>query len=160
MGTDWSPVGQIYFYTLRSTNPEYDVMNLKSLETWVIEKNLKSVPGVVDTNPFGGPTREYQVRLDPDKLVTYGLSIAPGGAAARQQQCQWRRQLHPGRQSSRSTCAKSAWSRDIQDIENTVITTKSGTPLHVKDIAEVDAGAHDSLGPVRRYLPQHATARW
>ena len=75
MGTDWSPVGQIYFYTLRSTNPEYDVMNLKSLETWVVEKNLKSVPGVVDTNPFGGPTREYQVRLDPDKLIDYGLSI-------------------------------------------------------------------------------------
>jgi cobalt-zinc-cadmium resistance protein CzcA len=83
MGTDWSPVGQIYFYTLRSTNPEYDVMNLKTLETWVVEKNLKSVPGVVDINPFGGPTREYQVRLDPDKLVSYGVSIA-GGAAAHQ----------------------------------------------------------------------------
>src|ERR1700743_3985907 len=54
MGTDWSPVGQIYFYTLRSTNPEYDVMNLKSLEDWVIEKNVKSVAGIVDTNPFGG----------------------------------------------------------------------------------------------------------
>ena len=56
--------------------PQYDVMNLKSLETWVVEKNLKSVPGVVDTNPFGGPTREYQVRLDPDKLVAYGLSLS------------------------------------------------------------------------------------
>jgi len=76
MGTDWSPVGQVYFYTLRSSNPEYDVMNLKSLEDWVIEKNLKSVPGVVDTNPFGGPTREYQVRLDPDKLIDYGLSLS------------------------------------------------------------------------------------
>src|SRR5579862_8840227 len=75
MGTDWSPVGQIYFYTLHSTNPAYDVMELKSLEDWVVEKNLKSVPGVVDTNPFGGPTREYQVRIDPDKLVSYGLSI-------------------------------------------------------------------------------------
>src|SRR5277367_6318233 len=49
MGTDWSPVGQIYFYTLESRNPQYDVMELKSLEDWVIEKNLKSVPGVVDT---------------------------------------------------------------------------------------------------------------
>ncbi|MGB0062967.1 MAG: efflux RND transporter permease subunit, partial [Terracidiphilus sp.] len=76
MGTDWSPVGQIYFYTLESTNPEYDVMNLKSLETWVIEKNLKSVPGVVDVNPFGGPTREYQVLIDPNKLIDYGLSIS------------------------------------------------------------------------------------
>src|ERR1700752_4012804 len=48
MGTDWSPVGQIYFYTLRSTNPQYDVMNLKSLEDWVVEKNLKAVPDILD----------------------------------------------------------------------------------------------------------------
>src|SRR6201987_2322434 len=67
MGTDWSPVGQVYFFTLQSTNPQYDVMELKSLEDWVVDKNLKSVPGVVDTNDFGGPTREYQVRVDPDK---------------------------------------------------------------------------------------------
>src|ERR1700689_2200324 len=75
MGTDWSPVGQIYFFTLRSTNPQYDVMDLKSLEDWVVEKNLKAVPDIVDVASFGGPTREYQVRVDPDKLVAYGLSI-------------------------------------------------------------------------------------
>src|SRR5271163_2946368 len=48
MGTDWSPVGQIYFFTLKSTNPRYDVMDLKSLEDWVIEKNLKAVRDIVD----------------------------------------------------------------------------------------------------------------
>jgi heavy metal efflux system protein len=76
MGTDWSPVGQIYFYTLRSTNPNIDGMELKSIEDWVIEKNFKSVPDVVDVNSFGGPTKEYQVRLDPNKLISYGLSLA------------------------------------------------------------------------------------
>src|SRR5579862_2557095 len=76
MGTDWSPVGQIYFFTLRSTNPEYDVMELKSLEDWVIEKNFKAVPDVVDVSSFGGPTREYQVRVDPDKLIAHGLSLS------------------------------------------------------------------------------------
>src|ERR1700741_1410263 len=65
MGTDWSPVGQIYFFTLHSTNPAYDVMELKSLEDWVIEKQFKSVPNVVDVASFGGPTREYQVRVRP-----------------------------------------------------------------------------------------------
>src|ERR1035437_536552 len=75
MGTDWSPVGQIYFFTLRSTNPRYDVMELKSLEDWVIEKQFKSVPNVVDVASFGGPTLEYQVKIDPNKLVAYGLSI-------------------------------------------------------------------------------------
>src|ERR1700723_3760345 len=75
MGTDWSPVGQIYFYTLHSANPQYDVMDLKSLEDWTIEKQFKSVPNVVDVASFGGPTREYQVRVDPNKLIAYGLSL-------------------------------------------------------------------------------------
>ena len=51
-------------------------MDLKSLEDWVVEKNLKAVPDVVDVASFGGPTREYQVRIDPNKLVSYGLSLA------------------------------------------------------------------------------------
>src|SRR5215472_18046050 len=74
MGTDWSPVGQIMFFTLRSTNPQYDVMDLKSLEDWLVEKNLKSAPNIVEVASFG-PTREYQVRLDPNKLIAYGLGI-------------------------------------------------------------------------------------
>src|SRR6201995_5281645 len=62
MGTDWSPVGQIYFFTLKSANPKIDLMDLKSLEDWTIEKQFKSVPNVVDVSSFGGVTREYQVR--------------------------------------------------------------------------------------------------
>src|SRR3974377_2222882 len=76
MGTDWSPVGQIYFFTLHSTNPQYDVMELKAIEDWVVEKNLKAVPDIVDVASFGGPTREYQVRVDPEKLIAYGLSLS------------------------------------------------------------------------------------
>jgi cobalt-zinc-cadmium resistance protein CzcA len=76
MGTDWSPVGQIYFFTLHSTNPAYDPMELKSIEDWVIEKNFKAVPDIVDVASFGGPTREYQVRVDPNLLVAYGLNLA------------------------------------------------------------------------------------
>ena len=78
MGTDWSPVGQIYWYTLESTNPSYDVMEKKSLEDWTLEKSFKGVKGVVDVSSFGGPTKEYQVRLDPEKLVSYGLEHRPG----------------------------------------------------------------------------------
>ena len=75
IGSDFSPVGQIYWYTLHSTNPSYDVMELKSLEDWTLEKQFKSVPNVVDVVSFGGTTREYQVRVDPNKLVSYGLKI-------------------------------------------------------------------------------------
>ena len=145
MGTDWSPVGQIYFYTLRSANPEYDVMNLKTLEDYVVEKNLKSVPGVVDINPFGGPTREYQVRLDPDKLIDYGLSIAQveqqlasnngnGGGSF----------IQEGQQEV--NVREVGLVRDIQDIANTVITTKNGTAIRVKDIGAVEQGPMIRLG--------------
>ena len=145
MGTDWSPVGQIYFYTLRSANPSYDVMNLKSLETWVIEKNLKSVPGVVDINPFGGPTREYQVRLDPEKLIDYGLSIA-----------QVEQQLTNNNANSGGSFIQEGQQqvnvrevglvRDTQDIENTVITAKGGTPVKVRDLGTVEQGPMIRLG--------------
>ena len=75
IGTDWSPVGQIYFYTLQSTNPEYDVMNVKSLEDWVVDKNLKSVPGVVDNSPFGGPRGSIRFASTP-------TSSSPTGSAS------------------------------------------------------------------------------
>jgi cobalt-zinc-cadmium resistance protein CzcA len=145
MGTDWSPVGQIYFYTLRSTNPSYDVMNLKSLESWVVEKNLKSVPGVVDINPFGGPTREYQVRLDPEKLIDYGLSIA-----------QVEQQLTNNNANGGGSFIQEGQQQvnvrevglvgDIQDIENTVITAKGGTPIKVSDLGVVEQGPMIRLG--------------
>src|ERR1039458_6263573 len=76
MGTDWSPVGKIYFFTLHSSNPAYDAMELKSIEDWVVEKSFKSVPNTVDVASFWRPTRGYQGRVDPTKLVAYGLSLA------------------------------------------------------------------------------------
>jgi heavy metal efflux system protein len=145
MGTDWSPVGQVYFYSLESSHPEYDVMNLKSLETWVIEKNLKSVPGVVDVNPFGGPTREYQVLVDPNKLISYGLSIS-----------QVQQQLAGNNASAGGSFIEEGEQqvnvrevgliRDIQDIGDTVLTTRGGTPVRVKDIGVVTQGPEIRLG--------------
>ena len=151
MGTDWSPVGQIYFFTLRSTNPQYDVMDLKSIEDWIVEKNFKSVPDVVDVASFGGPTREYQVRLDPNKLISYGLSIAQveqqlannninaGGSfiEAGQQQINIR---------------EVGLVKSVRDIENTVLTAKNGTALRVSDIAVVAQGPKIRLGQFARAI--------
>src|ERR1700752_2107279 len=76
IGPDFSPIGSVYWYTLKSTNPAYDLMDLKSLQDWVVSKYIRSVPDVVDDSSFGGVTREYQVRVDPEKLISYGLSLA------------------------------------------------------------------------------------
>ncbi len=147
MGTDWSPVGQIYWYTLRSTNPAYDSMELKSLQDWKLEKEFKSVPGVVDVSSFGGVTREYQVRVDPDKLVAYGLSIGQleqqlannntnaGGSFIEQGQQQ-------------VNVREVGLYRSVKDIEDTVLKTQSGTALRVKDIATVVQGPKIRLGQI------------
>ena len=73
IGPDFSPVGQIYFYTLRSTNPEYDVMELKSLQDWVLVKQFKTVPNVVDVSSFGGPhanTRSASIRTSSSPMAS------------------------------------------------------------------------------------------
>src|ERR1700726_3919597 len=151
MGTDWSPVGQIYFFTLRSTNPQYDVMELKSIEAWVVEKNFKAVPNIVDVSSFGGPTREYQVRVDPNKLVAYGLSLA-----------QVEQQLTNNNANAGGSFIQEGLQQinvrsvglvdRVHDIEQTVITTKNGTPLRIRDIAVVSQGPKIRLGQFARAI--------
>jgi cobalt-zinc-cadmium resistance protein CzcA len=151
MGTDWSPVGQIYWFTLRSSTPQYDVMELKSLEDWVVEKNLKAVPYIVDVSSFGGPTREYQVRLDPNRLIAYGLSLA-----------QVEQQLTNNNANAGGSFVEAGLQqinirevglvRNVHDIENTVIFTKTGTPLRVKDIAVVAQGPKIRLGQTAKAI--------
>ncbi len=151
MGTDWSPVGQIYFFTLHSTNPAYDPMELKSIEDWVIEKNFKAVPNVVDVSSFGGPTREYQVRVDPNKLVAYSLSLG-----------QVEQQLSNNNVNAGGSFIQEGLQQinvrsvglvnRVHDIEETVILTKNGTPLRVKDIAVVAQGPKIRLGQFARAI--------
>jgi cobalt-zinc-cadmium resistance protein CzcA len=145
MGTDWSTTGQIYWYVLKSTNPKIDLMDLRSLEDFVVEKEIKSVPDIVDVSPFGGVHREYQIRVDPNKLVSYGLSIG-----------QVEQQLSNNNVNAGGNFIETGLQqmnvraiglfRNVQDIAQTVLTTKSGTPLRVKDIAEVAQGPKVRLG--------------
>jgi cobalt-zinc-cadmium resistance protein CzcA len=151
MGTDWSPVGQIYFFTLHSTNPAYDPMELKSIEDWIIEKNFKSVPNIVDVSSFGGPTREYQVRVDPNKLIAYGLSLA------QIEQQLTNNNVNAGgsfiQEGLQQINVRSVGLVDrAQDIEQTVILTRNGTPLRVKDVAVVSQGSKIRLGQFARAL--------
>ncbi len=149
IGTDWSLTGQIYWYTLRSTNPRYDLMELRSLEDWVLLKQFKSVPNVVDVSDFGGTVREYQVRVDPNKLVSYGLSIG-----------QVEQQLANNNINAGGSFVEEGLQQmnvralglfsSVQDIEQTVLKTQSGTALRVKDIADVLQGPKIRLGHMAR----------
>jgi cobalt-zinc-cadmium resistance protein CzcA len=151
MGTDWSLTGQIYWYTLRSTNPKYDLMELRSIEDWTLLKEFKSVPNVVDVSDFGGTVREYQVRVDPAKLVSYGLSIG-----------QVEQQLSSNNTNAGGSFVETGMQQmnvrtiglfgNVKDIEQTVLKTQSGTALRVRDIAEVAQGPKIRLGHMAKAI--------
>ena len=151
IGPDFSPIGSVYWYTLTSTNPSYDLMDLKSLQDWTIAKYMKSAPDVVDDSSFGGLTREYQVRVDPDKLVSYGLSLAQieqqltnsnanGGGSFIEQGAQ------------QVNVRAVGLVRNIQDIQKVVLKTQTGTPIRIKDIAVVTQGPKIRLGQIGKAI--------
>ena len=151
IGPDFSPIGSIYWYTLKSSNPAYDVMDLKSIQDWTISKYMKSVPDVVDDSSFGGITREYQIRVDPDKLVSYGLSLA-----------QVEQQLTNANANAGGSFIEQGAQqinvravglvKDVGDIERTVLKTQNGTALRVKDIAVVEQGPKIRLGQIGKAI--------
>jgi cobalt-zinc-cadmium resistance protein CzcA len=151
MGPDFSPVGQIYWYTLKSTNPAYDVMELKSIQDWVITKYMKSVPNVVDDSSFGGITREYQIRIDPDKLVSYGLSLAQLEAQLTNSNANAGGSfIEQGAQQINVRAVGLV--RHVSDIEKTVIKTQNGTPIRIKDIGVVTQGPKIRLGQIGKAI--------
>src|SRR5438876_913 len=136
LGADYSPVGQIYFFTLTSTNPTYDVMELKTLQDWVVVKQLKSVPDVVDVSVFGGATREYQVQVDPNKLISYGLSIGEV------EQALSNNNVNAGgsfieRGGQAINVRAVGLVQSAEDIEATVLRTQNGIPVRVRNVAIV-----------------------
>jgi cobalt-zinc-cadmium resistance protein CzcA len=147
--TDWSPAGQIYWYTIESKNPNVDVMEQKSLEDWVLQKQFKNVPGVVDVASFGGITKEYQIRLNPEKLIDYGLSIS-----------QVEQQLSNNNANAGGSFIVAGTQQinvqaqglyeTVQQIEDTLIKTSNGAAIRVKDIAEVDQGPKIRLGQISK----------
>jgi cobalt-zinc-cadmium resistance protein CzcA len=145
IGPDFSPAGQIYFYTLVSTNPRYDVMDLKALQDWVVFKHLMSVPNVSAVSIFGGMTREYQVQVDPDKLVSYGLSIgAVEQAIAANNVNAGGSFIEKGQQSYNVRVV--GLMENTDDIGMTVLKVQNGTPVRLRDVALVSQGPRIRLG--------------
>ena len=136
LGPDYSPTGQIMFYTLQSTNPKYDVMELKTLNEWYVVNQLKTVPNVVDVNPFGGPTREYQVQIDPSQLVSYGLSLSQvEQALAANNTNAGGGFIERGEQALNVRAV--GLMQTTNDIAATVVKVQNGTPVRVRDLAVV-----------------------
>src|SRR5271166_4319201 len=145
IGPDFSPAGQIYFYTLQSTNPQYDIMDLKALQDWVVFKHLMSVPNVASVSIFGGETREYQVQVDPDKLVSYGLSMAQVEQALAANNLNGGGSFIEKGQQAYNIRAVGLM-QNTDDVGATVLKAQNGTPVRVRDVAVVTLGPKIRLG--------------
>ena len=151
LGPDYSPTGQIMFYTLTSSNPKYDTMELKTLQDWFVLNQLKSVLNVVDVNIFGGPTREYQVQLDPGKLVSYGLSLSQVEQALTNNNINAGGGFIERGQQALNVRAVGLMSH-TDDIGATVVKVVNGTAVRVRDLGMVAQAPKVRLGQLGKTI--------
>src|SRR3981081_71744 len=133
----WSPTGEIYRYQLVGP-PGYSVMDLKTLQDWVIARRFRAVPGVIDVTGWGGRTKTFDIQIDREKLVAYGLTLPQvlqtlnnsninvGGNT-----------VNIGQQSA--VVRGVGLIRSMADIRNTMLTAANGTPVFLSDIAEISS---------------------
>ena len=141
----WNAIGEIYRYVVKGKG--YSLEQLKGAQDWILEKQLKQVPGVIDVTGFGGETRQYQVEIDPTQMRGRGLQLpAILTAIANANIAVGGQMLTLGEQSY--TVRGTGLIKDLKDIEDIVLASKNGSPVCVKDIASVHIGAAARLGQI------------
>src|SRR5438477_4622704 len=139
-----SPIGEIYRYRLKGP-PNYSVLDLKTLQDWVLQRRFRAVPGVIDVTGWGGKTKAYELQVDFNRLVANGLTLpqvlqAVGNA-----------NINVGGNTvnigSQSAVVRGVGLiRSIDSLANTMIASPGGTPVLVKDVATVSVGEQPRLG--------------
>lgn len=149
LGPDASAIGEIYRYTIESDY--YNPMTLKAIEDWQMEKVFKQVPGIIEVNSFGGPVKTYKVILNHEKVRFYNLDVG---------------EIFDAIKASNSTGGGHYISKNdqayivrglglysnIESIENTVITSRNGIPIRVKDVGIVAIEPAVRIGQVGKNL--------
>src|SRR5215468_995448 len=142
-----SAVGEIYRYQL--VGQGHSLMDLKVAQDWILERQFKQVPGVIDVVSFGGPTKEFHVELDPNKLVAFNVSISQVLAAIANSNANvGANYLELGVQSY--NVRGLGLFKDAEDIANVAIPvqTKNGAPVYLKQLGSVSIGAKVPMGRV------------
>jgi len=140
-----SPVGQIYRYTVES--PDHDLLGEKEVADWTLEKQMKTVPGVIDVTTFGGLTKQYHVDVDPEKLVHYQVPLSTLTAAiANANTNVGGNYLRVGTQAF--NVRGIGFIHGLDDIRNVMLSTSNGTPIRVGEVGTVDIGYAPRLGIV------------
>src|SRR5215472_12927409 len=139
-----SPIGEVYRYRVVGP-PGYSVTDLKTIEDWILERRFKAVPGVLDVTGWGGKTKTYDITVDLDRLVAYGLTLPQLVQVLNNSN------INVGAQTvsigPQSAIVRSiGLVQSIDQVRNTMIAATNGVPVRVSDIAEVTVGHLPRLG--------------
>jgi cobalt-zinc-cadmium resistance protein CzcA len=141
----WSAIGEIYRYQL--VGESYSLMDIKTAQDWILERQFKQIPGVVDVVSFGGPTKEFHVNLDPNKLIAFGLSVPQVMSALSNSNSNvGANYLELGVQSY--NVRGIGLFKGLDDIGDVVVSAKSGTPVYIKQLGSVELGHKVLMGRV------------
>jgi len=140
-----NPIGEIYRYTIEG--PNHDLLREKEMEDWILEKQLKTVPGVIDVSGFGGLTKQYQVNVDPQRLNYYAITLSQLIGALRNS--------NTNAGGNYMTVGEQAFDvrglgllRGDRDIAKVVLNAVKSTPVTVSNVADVEIGYAPRLGIV------------
>ena len=147
-----NPIGEIYRYTVNGA--DHDLIKEKSVQDWICEKQLKTVPGVLDVSGFGGLTKEYHVDLDPAKLTYYAIPLSAAIAAIQNSNTNaGGNYLNVGEQAF--DIRGIGLIHTLDDIRDIVLATNKSTPIRVSNVADVSVGWSPRLGIVgMNYEPE------
>ena len=141
----WSPIGEIYRYQIESSR--HTLNEVKAAQDWLVRRELKQVPGVIDITTFGGTTRQYQVELDQQKLLQYNIQVPQVlSAVAASNANAGGNYLTVGSQSV--NLRGLGLLRNVEDIRNVVVASHAGVPVLLRDLGEVHEGFQQRLGKV------------
>jgi cobalt-zinc-cadmium resistance protein CzcA len=140
----WSPIGEIYRYRVVGP-PGYSVMDMKTLQDWVLERRFKAVPGVIDVNGWGGKTKIYEITVDLDRLIEYGLTLPQVLQVLNNSN------INVGGQTvnfgSQAAIVRGVGLvHSLDQIGDTMITANNNVPVKISDIATVKVGNQPRLG--------------
>lgn len=142
MGPVSTGLGEIYQYTIEGDG--YSPMERRTVQDWLIAPALRGVPGVVEVNSFGGYVKQYQVKVKPQQLISYGVTLSGVFQAVAENNANM-----GGNYITRSyeqyLVRGIGLIENIQDIEEIVVTARNGTPVYIRDVAKVE------IGPAVRY---------
>lgn len=149
LGPNSSGLGQVFWYTVESADKSMSTMDLRTLHDWTVRLILRTVPGVDDVISWGGEQKQFQVQIDPRKLIKYGLSfkeVMERLTANNKQVGGQSINLGSEQYLVRGLGLVSSTS----DIEQIVVAERNGAPVYVRDVAQVKQAPAPRFGAVTR----------